>query len=113
MFLPACSSSLDFDGLSRDWGKDCAAGASRCDDVASSLAGLRVDLPCKGDGSPSYTCMSDPTDEKTVTLRGTVGTTYQLKLRFRGIVEMATYSPASGTPPLQVGGMSTNLAYNT
>jgi hypothetical protein len=112
--LPACTAGLDFDGLSRDFAKDCASGVGpNCEDVASSLAGLRVELPCKGDSTPSYTCVSDPADQKAATLRGNVGTTYLLKLHVRGIVEMAAYSGATAGSPFPTGGTNTSGAYNT
>jgi hypothetical protein len=113
--LPACSSGLDFDGLSGDFGKGCATGIGpNCEDVASGLSGLRVELPCKGDGMPAYTCLSDPSSEKMTTLRGTAGTKYDLRLRFRGIVELNTYGQGvSSDFPFQVGGTDSGGAYNT
>jgi hypothetical protein len=112
--LPACSSGLDFDGLSGDFGKGCTAGSGpNCEDVASGLSGLRVELPCLGAGMPDFTCQSDPKSEKTTTLRGTSGTKYNLQLRFRGIVEMNTYGQGVMSDfPFQVGGVSSTGAYN-
>jgi len=112
--LPACSSGLDFDGLSGDFGKPCTMGVGpNCEDVASGLAGLRVELRCKGEGTAPFLCASDPKSEKAATLRGTAGTTYRLVLRFRGIVELKGYGTGGGSPPFQIGGTDSGGVYST
>ena len=84
---------------SKDGGAACAAGAycagDGCVDVATSLSGLRWELPCTG-AHGSVNCPCAATDTHMTTLQGTTGTTYDVTLHFRGIVEQKTYS--GGTP---------------
>jgi hypothetical protein len=112
---PACSSGLDFNGLSGDFGKPCTTGVGPdCKDVASGLSGLRVELPCMGEAMPSYTCVSAAESVKRATLGGAPGTTYNLQLQFRGIVELNNYGQGVITDyPFQAGGTDSAGAYNT
>lgn len=72
-----------------------AACEGTCVTVAASVAPLRIEVPCTGGGSGSYCSVSGTPQQKLAMLTGTAGTTYELTLRFRGVVEQKTYSGAS------------------
>ena len=70
-----------------------------CEDVAKNLAGLRWELPCNNSGNPCTTASGASASETlTANIAGTTGTTYNVTLRFRGVVEPRTY------PGFQPGG---------
>jgi hypothetical protein len=107
MLAPACTAALDFNELSRDWGNGGAG-------VATVLAGQRIELACTAnDPSASYLCMSDPKKEQQVTLTGNPAVTYDLQLRFRGVVEMSDYTGGdSRQSPMYAGGMPSGSGRN-
>lgn len=72
-----------------------AACEGSCVTVAAGLAPLRIEVPCTGGGSGSYCATNGSPQQKTAMLTGTAGKTYELTLRFRGVVEQKTYSGAS------------------
>lgn len=77
---------------------DAASDAcSDCDAVKASLSGLRWEIPCK-DAPPGTGCAADNPTPKTVTLAGAAGTTYDVTLRFRGVVEAQTYTAIAASP---------------
>lgn len=68
------------------------AGATDYGDVAKAIEGLRIDDPCTGavTPTPGATCnhvMNPFHVMKDVTIAGTPGTTYDVTLRIRGVVE--------------------------
>ena len=69
----------------------CQAGA--CENVAESLTGLRWELPCTNSGNPCTTTASGASASEVLTanVAGTAGTTYNVTLHFRGVVEPRTY----------------------
>jgi hypothetical protein len=73
-----------------------AGGAcdASCTAVAGSLSGLLWELPCSDTGNPA--CSTTPATTTTATLNGTSGTTYDVTLRFRGVVEQKTYTGGCG-----------------
>jgi hypothetical protein len=70
-------------------GHEADTGSSAHDPV--SLAGLRWELPCMLDDPSDAFCVSVPPPMKTATLAGAPGVSYDVKLRFRGVVEMKSY----------------------
>lgn len=63
-----------------------------CVTVAASTAPLRVEVACTGSASGSYCSVNGDAVAKSLLLTGTAGKTYELTLRFRGVVEQKTYS---------------------
>jgi len=75
-----------------------------CVDVAASLNGLRWELPCTDSHSgPGCDTLSAPVSTAT-TLGGASGTTYDVVLRFRGVIEQRTYSGGTQDGYWYVGG---------
>ncbi|MEO8901107.1 MAG: LamG domain-containing protein [Polyangiaceae bacterium] len=71
-------------------GADYVCTDHRCVNVAGSLSGLLWKLPCTGP-HVDISCSSDPTVTVTSTLGGATGTTYDVTLHFRGVVERKNY----------------------
>lgn len=93
----------------------CKAGfegdGGTCIDVAASLSGLRWNLPCTSGSGVACYC-SDPAPVSTA-LGGALGASYDVSLRFRGVVEQKTYSGGSSDGAYwQVGGYPANDSYN-
>jgi hypothetical protein len=83
-----------------------------CTAVAASLAGLRWELPCAA-GSSGGSCTTAPSDTVMSTLGGVAGQSYNVTLRFRGVVEEKTYSGGTNDGAYwQVGGTPNNDTYN-
>jgi len=83
-----------------------------CDEVAAGFSGLRWELPCVTDTSPEL-CTTGTVDVvKTSTLRGTAGTTYDVELRFRGVIEPKTYTGGTRDGFFQTGGAAANDTAN-
>jgi hypothetical protein len=61
-----------------------------CTDVAAGLSGLRWELPCGADLG-GHVCAATTATSMT-TLKGEAGKTYNVTLRFRGVVEQRTYT---------------------
>jgi hypothetical protein len=84
----------------------------RCrDDVAASLQGLRWEMPCK----PQHGDICESTEMKyvkTATLAGSTSSTYDVTLRFRGVVEQNTYAGGSADAYWYVGGHSADGNFN-
>jgi hypothetical protein len=89
----------------------CTCNSNR--DVAASLQGLRWEVPCATDRPHDVACVAKinkPT--KTATLAGDPATTYEVTLRFRGVVEQETYDGGQAEELWYVGGHPANGAYN-
>jgi hypothetical protein len=72
----------------------CEAGTSACA-VAGSLSGLLWKLPCTAyESGPA--CATTSATTQSTQLAGTAGVTYDVTLRFRGIVEQKTYTSGCG-----------------
>lgn len=64
-----------------------------CTDIVGSLDGLRWELPCTSGISPDgFSCPSPARFSTTTTVVGTAGASYDVTLRFRGLVEQRTYA---------------------
>jgi hypothetical protein len=82
-----------------------------CSAVAVALQGLRWEIPCGGDLSSVVCGVTDPAAQ-TATLTGATGTTYQVALRFRGVIEQKTYSGGTVDGYFVTGGADNGDAYN-
>lgn len=69
-----------------------------CVDVASVLSGFRYEIPCTNDGRPTCSIATGTLADKSVTMRGTVGKTYDIVVRFRGVVEQRAYAGDTPSP---------------
>jgi hypothetical protein len=78
--------------------------------AAAALDGLRWALPCSNNGN-GY-CDSPATDVKSATLSGNAGVTYDITLRFRGVVEEKTYLYGTAEEHWQIGGIPNEDLYN-
>jgi len=85
---------------------------NECKDVASSLQGLRWEMPCKPHkgGDTCGAAVEKPT--KSATLAGAKGTTYDVTLHFRGEVEQNSYKDGSAEDLWYTGGKSASGSYN-
>lgn len=77
-----------------------------CTDVAGSLSGLRWDLPCTAPNANPALCTAPGTVSKQATLAGQTGTTYLVKLRFRGVIEPNAYTGGTANGYFYTGGTS-------
>ncbi|MBS2013204.1 MAG: hypothetical protein JST00_09975 [Deltaproteobacteria bacterium] len=76
-----------------------------CENVAGSLSGLRWELPCAAAATDPALCTTPTANvTKSTTLAGAPGTTYAVKLRFRGVIEPKTYNGGVETGFFSVGG---------
>jgi len=85
-----------------------------CVDVAASLSGLTWALPCTGEAG-AQSCYTDPSQTVSATLGGAAGVTYDVTLRFRGVVEQKTYDKGcagAGSGLWVSGGAPANDSYN-
>ncbi len=83
-----------------------------CQDVAADLVGLRWDLPCAGDHAGDG-CPSTAAVRTSLTLGGDPQKTYDVALRFRGVVELLTVTGGEGAGYFRKGGAPTTVGYNT
>lgn len=127
--LAACGGSGDDDGGGADasgvdsggGGADGAgggdgptvdgAGPSIDASVAVALEGLRWELPCGTDTSATV-CEAAAFPTVTATMGGDAATTYQVALRFRGVVEQKTYEGGTAYDYFYVGGLPPTDGYN-
>ncbi len=58
----------------------------------ADIDGLRVELPCIGTGTADVNCATPDADEESTTIDGEAGTTYNVTIRLRGLVEQKTYT---------------------
>ncbi len=85
---------------------------NECKDVATSLQGLRWEIPCKPHkgGDTCTTAVDKPV--KTAQLAGAQGTTYDVTLHFRGVVEQDAYKGGTAEDLWYTGGKSASGSYN-
>jgi hypothetical protein len=93
---------------------DCASlgvgylcAANQCNDVAGTLSGLLWQLPCTGTGDDS-SCPTNANATVSTTLGGNSGITYDVSLRFRGVVEQKTYLGGCGDGSTWLGEAADN-----
>lgn len=79
--------------------------------VGASLSGLRWELPCSSEYNEWNCNVTDP-EPVVATLGGSPGTTYQVTLRFRGVVEGKTYVGGSTVDYFNRGGAPAEDTYN-
>lgn len=79
--------------------------------VAGSLNGLRWELPCASEANEGNCNVIDP-DPVVATLGGSAATTYQVTLRFRGVVETKTYDGGTTTGYFNEGGAGAGDGFN-
>ncbi len=72
--------------------------------VAASLNGLRWELPCTQSTADPTVCETIPSVSTSATMGGVSGATYDVTLRFRGVVEITTYVGGSSSGYWQIGG---------
>jgi hypothetical protein len=92
-------------GAGASGGSGGSGGTGEVSNIADALEGLRVDAPCAGTPAPTAGAVCDHvvlTDggffkSQEVTIAGTPGTTYDVTLRIRGVVEPTNIS--GGTRP--------------
>ncbi len=109
--LVGCSGdgTASVDGGARDTSTaDAGADYSA---VAATLAGLRWELPCASDFNEWNCNVTDP-EPVVATLGGTSGSTYDVTLRFRGIVEGKTYEGGTSVDYFVRGGAPAVDTYN-
>ncbi len=84
-----------------------------CVEVAASLEGQRWELPCVAPWppAPDYVCVSTADQTTSATLNGRAGTTYEVTLHVRGVVETKEYPGGIGAP-LSRGGTPVDDAWN-
>jgi hypothetical protein len=103
----------EFEGGYLTWDAQTSQCQShRGGDVRTSLNGLRWQIPCGAGGGPYYCDCQDPVPVSTV-LEGPTGTTYDVTLRFRGVVELKSYSGGKNDGSFwQEGGTPGSDPYN-
>jgi Concanavalin A-like lectin/glucanases superfamily len=69
--------------------------SNQCSNVAGTLAGLLWQLPCTGEGD-AVSCPTNPSATVTSALGGSAGVTYDVSLRFHGVVEQKSYIGGCG-----------------
>jgi hypothetical protein len=62
------------------------------EDPIADLDDLRVELECLGPGTADVNCYMPDVDEESSTIDGEAGTTYDVTIRLRGVVEQKTYT---------------------
>jgi hypothetical protein len=72
--------------------------------VAAALDGLRWELPCTQGVADPTVCKTLPSASTSATMGGEPGTTYEVTLRFRGVVEISLYEGGTASGYWQVGG---------
>ena len=85
--------------------------------IASQLQGFRIELPCDTMTTETGVCTTTATVDKqthSLALGGDPGTTYDVELRVRGVVEWMTYSgcAASAQAPFCIGGSKLDTTFN-
>lgn len=89
-----------------------ACASSECVPIASQFTGLRWELPCLAPGSEK-SCSTPGLTIKTATIGGQPGVTYDVRMRFRGVVETEGYSGGSNDGAyFQIGGAPIEDGWN-
>lgn len=91
--------------------RDAPSADATSDPVAGSLTGLRWEMPCASESNEWNCNVTDPAPV-VATLGGATGTTYQVTLRFRGVVETKTYDGGTTTGFFNTGGTGAQDGFN-
>jgi hypothetical protein len=96
-------------GCTIDWSNDTSWSNDACSsgsgDAMGELTGLRWELPCLGPHYGGSACAASATPVVTaVTAGGAAGTTYDVALRFRGVIEHRSYEGGTQDGSWYVGG---------
>jgi hypothetical protein len=75
-----------------------ACEGTTCVDVASALKGIRHEIPCTDTNRPACGIATASPPDKTLTLKGSQGKTYDVVVRLRGVLEQRTYNGDSPGP---------------
>jgi len=94
-----------------DGGAGSVCVGHRCTTVANSLSGLLWQLPCKSSVSGT-SCTTDATQMVSTKLTSNVPGTFNVTLRFRGVVEQKTYTGGCVEGTWVSGGSYTGDTYN-
>jgi hypothetical protein len=91
-----------------------SAGDGRtCIDVAASLSGLRWEIPCTGPNQGNNVCSAPGPVQTSTVLAGQAGRTYDVTLRFRGVIEQHTYTGGTNDGAyFQIGGVPSADGFN-
>ncbi len=83
------------------------------EEIRVALDNLRWSLPCSGTADLRGLCQGERSVVDTKTLEGEPSTTYTIKLRFRGIVELKPYSGGTNDGAFwQIGGSPSGDLWN-
>lgn len=89
---------------------DAEADAASDGGIVTALAGARIELPCTAVTS-SVACVASQVS-KTFAFEGQLGTSYDVTLRFRGVVEENAYSCAAKVGSFCSGGSPVVAGWN-
>lgn len=86
-----------------------AAGCGSDDTITgegpvAGIDNLRVELQCLGTGTADENCYTADVDEESTTIDGEAGTTYDVTIRLRGVVEQKTYSDYTDSDGMWIEG---------
>ena len=91
----------------------CTESPEVCGLVAS-LDGLRWELPCEGDTAWDEVCATgSEVDDETVFAPGLRGRSFDVTLRFRGVVEPKEYTGGTTRGHFNIGGRPDSTNWNT
>jgi hypothetical protein len=109
--LVACGGS---DSTNVTCGPGELKSGDKCVNVAGTLDGLRWEMPCTGDdpGDPVNVCQTVKPADQTATLGGSPSVTYEVTLRFRGVVEEKGYVDGTKQDHWQIGGTPVSGPFN-
>jgi hypothetical protein len=70
----------------------------------ADINNLRVELECLGTGTADVNCSTTDVDEESTTIDGEAGTTYDVTIRLRGVVEQKTYTDYTSSDGMWIEG---------